>query len=228
MADDNIVDAIGIDGPAGSGKSTIAKQVARKLGFTYIDTGAMYRGVALHASRLGIELGNEEEMTRIANDANISFDITGTLITLNGEDISDEIRTPAITAITKFAARAKGVRKLLVDKQRAMAKELKVVMEGRDITTVVLPNAKWRIFLTASPEVRAKRRLDDFKARGHKVDYNELLQEIIARDESDNEVGPMKEAQELARAGRGIHLLDTSDLNQEEVISAIVHYVESN
>ncbi len=222
------VNAIGIDGPAGSGKSTIAKQVAERLNFTYIDTGAMYRAVALQAKLSGIDLENEEDMTKIAYDVDITFDITGTIISLNGTDVSSEIRTPEITAITKFAARTQGVRKLLVQKQQKMAKKHKVVMEGRDITTIVLPNARWRIFLTASPEIRANRRLKDFEKRGHTVDYNELLKEIIARDESDNSVGPMKEAKELAHEGKGIYLLDTSDLTQKEVINNIVTYVETH
>ena len=224
----NTVNAIGIDGPAGSGKSTIAKQVAEQLGFTYIDTGAMYRAVALQAMLSGIDLENEEEMTKIASKADITFDKTGTMISLNGRDVSNEIRTPDITAITKFAARVQAVRKLLVHKQREMSEKRQVVMEGRDITTIVLPNAKWRIFLTASPEIRASRRLQDFEERGHTVDYNELLKEIIARDESDNSVGPMKEAKELACKGKGIYLLDTSDLTQKEVIDNIVTYVKTH
>ena len=224
----NTVDAIGIDGPAGSGKSTIAKQVAERLGFTYIDTGAMYRAVALQAKLSGIDLENEEEMTKIASKVDITFDKTGTMISLNDRDVSEEIRTPEITTITKFAARVQAVRKLLVNKQREMSEKRQVVMEGRDITTIVLPNAKWRIFLTASPEIRANRRLQDFEERGHTVDYNELLKEIIARDESDNSVGPMKEAKELASKGKGIYLLDTSDLTQKEVIDNIVTYVETH
>lgn len=220
------VAAIAIDGPAGSGKSTIAKEVAAKLDFVYIDTGAMYRAVALAASREGLDLENEEMMVAVAREINIEFDDTGTQINLNGEDVSAAIRTPEVTAITKYAARVCGVRELLVAQQRKMSQERRVVMEGRDITTVVLPAAKWRIFLTASAEERARRRLEDFKERGHEVDYDELLREIINRDNSDNEVGPMKEAQELARAGKGILLLDTSNLNISEVIDKIVAYVQ--
>ena len=222
------VEAIGIDGPAGSGKSTIARQVAERLGFTYIDTGAMYRAVALQALRRGIDLEDETAMLRIATETNLSFDRTGTIIYLNNEDVSAAIRTPEITAITRYAARVKEVRELLVCRQQEMAQQRRVVMEGRDITTVVLAQAKWRIFLTATPEVRARRRLKDFSENGHTVDYNELLKEIIARDKSDNAVGPMKKAQELAKEGRGIYLLDTSELTQKEVIDNIVNYVEAN
>ena len=225
---ENMVEAIGIDGPAGSGKSTIARQVAERLGFTYIDTGAMYRAVALQAFRLGVDLEDEGAMARIASETDINFDSTGTIIYLNNEDISAAIRTPEITGITKYAARVTDVRHCLVARQQEMARKRPVVMEGRDITTVVLAQARWRIFLTASPEVRAERRMKDFAERGHTVSYSELLKEIIARDESDNSVGPMKEAQELARAGRGIYLLDTSQLTQEEVIDKIVKYVKSH
>ncbi len=222
-----LIEAIGIDGPAGSGKSTIAREVAQKLGFTYIDTGAMYRTVALQACRKNIDLEDQNEMTRIASEIDINFDNTGTVIYLNSEDVSAAIRSPEVTGNTKFAARVPAIRSLLVSKQQQMAAKRRVVMEGRDITTVVLPNAKWRIFLTASPEVRARRRLMDFAEKGHTVEYDKLLNEIIARDESDNAVGPMKEAQELARAGKGIYLLDTSELTQQEVIANIVQYVEN-
>ncbi len=227
MSNNKLIEAIGIDGPAGSGKSTIAREVAKKLDFTYIDTGAMYRAVALQACREKVDLEDEKEMIRIASEIDINFDATGTIIYLNSEDVSSLIRSPEITGNTKFAARVTEVRGLLVKRQQQMAAKRRVVMEGRDITTVVLPNAKWRIFLTASPEVRAKRRLNDFAQRGHTVDYDKLLCEIIARDESDNAVGPMKEAQELARAGKGIYLLDTSELSQQEVIDNIVQYVEN-
>ncbi len=220
--------AIGIDGPAGSGKSTIARQVAQRLDFIYIDTGAMYRAVALAALRQGIELEAEAAMTSIAAELKLDFDSSGTRIYSNATDITEAIRTPEITAITKYAARVPEVRELLVKQQQEMAAERQVVMEGRDITTVVLPNARWRIFLTAAPEVRAERRLLDFQARGHQVDYAELLQSIIERDAADNKVGPMKLAQDLARAGKGIYLLDTSELSEAEVIDRIASYVESH
>ena len=228
MSEKKQVAAVAIDGPAGSGKSTIAKEVANRLQFVYIDTGAMYRAVALEASRQGVDLEDPAAMSDIAAGVDINFDSSGTCIMLNGEDVSAEIRTPRITAITKYAARVGAVRELLVAKQQQMSEQRPVVMEGRDITTVVLPAARWRIFLTASAEERARRRRDDFISRGHDVDYDELLQEIIARDKSDNEVGPMKKAQELARSGKGIFLLDTTKLNISEVIDKIVAYVRNN
>lgn len=214
-------DSVAIDGPAGSGKSTIAKAAAERLGFLYVDTGAMYRSIALLASRKMINLEDEAAMTELAESVEIDFDESGTKIMVNGEDVSEAIRTPEVTAITKFAARASGVRECLVKKQSAMARERPVVMEGRDITTVVLKDARWKFFVTASPEERANRRLKDFQSKGHDVDYDTLLKEINARDESDNAVGPMKEAQDIAKSGGEIKLLDTTEMTPSEVIDAI-------
>lgn len=221
-------DAVAIDGPAGSGKSTIAKAVASRLGFLYVDTGAMYRAVALKASLLGCDLEDEDLMSGVAESAEITFDDTGTKIILDGNDVSRQIRTPEITAITKYAARVVNVRQRMVEVQRAMAANRPVVMEGRDITTVVLREARWKFFVTASPEVRAKRRMADFREGGHDVDYDQLLAQIIERDASDNQVGPMKEALDLATRNEGIRLVDTSDMSATEVIDVIVEYVKEN
>lgn len=218
-------DAVAIDGPAGSGKSTIARAVAAQLGFLYIDTGAMYRTVALAAVRRGVPLEDEAAMAQLAQGIGIAFDATGTRVLLDGEDVSAPIRTPEITNITKFAAHAPGVRARLVELQQQMARNRPAVMEGRDITTVVLPGARWKFFVTASPEERARRRMKDFTAGGHAMDFDKLLQDIIARDASDNAVGPMKQAQEIARAGGGITLLDTTGLTPDEVIARMVAQV---
>lgn len=217
-----MIDAVAIDGPAGSGKSTIARLVAQELGFLYIDTGAMYRAVALKAVRAGIDLECGAAMEQVAQGADIRFDESGTRVMLDGEDVSDAIRSPEITGNTKFAARVPGVRERMVQLQQQMARLRPVVMEGRDITTVVLPQARWRFFLTASPEERARRRLADFAARGFNEDYGRILSEIIARDESDNAVGPMKQAQEIARAGGGIMLVDTTGMGIDEVARHII------
>lgn len=218
-------DAVAIDGPAGSGKSTIARAVAQELGFLYIDTGAMYRAVALKALRLGVDMEDEAVMAQVAETAEVSFDATGTKVLLDGEDVSAQIRSPEVTGKTRFAARAAGVRRRLVALQRQMAAARPAVMEGRDITTVVLPEAKWRFFVTATPEERARRRLADFEKSGHAVDPAQLLRDIIERDASDNEVGPMKEALELAKSGAGIVLLDTTGLTPNEVIGRITGIV---
>jgi cytidylate kinase len=219
------INAIAIDGPAGSGKSTIARAVGEKLGFLYIDTGAMYRAVTLKAKRLGIDLEDEEKMGKVARSCALEFDATGTRIFLDGEEVSEEIRTPRITSITRYAARALPVRAELVRRQQEMAAARPAIMEGRDITTVVLKDAKWRFFLTASAEERAARRFKEMRGMGHEVEYSKLLAEIRERDESDNAVGPMQAAQEIARNGGGITLVDTTGLSIQDVIDKIISCV---
>lgn len=222
------LNAVAIDGPAGSGKSTIARAVAQELDFLYIDTGAMYRAIALKALRLNVNLEDEAAMATVADGADVRFDATGTRVLLDGEDVSQEIRTPEVTGKTRYAARAPGVRARLVRLQQQMAAERPAVMEGRDITTVVLPLARWRFFVTATPEERARRRLADYEKSGHAVPFEQLVQDILARDASDNEVGPMKEAQEKARTGDGIILVDTTDLTPQAVIKRITDCVRNS
>jgi cytidylate kinase len=219
---DELIDSVAIDGPAGSGKSSVAKRIADARGFLYIDTGAMYRAVALGAMREGVDLENPENMIRVSNAAVLSFDSHGTRIFLNGEDISLDIRSPEVAKNVKCAARVPAVRARMVALQQAMSLERPVVMEGRDITTVVLPRARWKFFLTASPETRAKRRHAEMVAAGRRVDLREILRDITMRDASDYEVGPMKEARDRALVGDGIVYLDTSDMNPDEVVRAIL------
>lgn len=221
------MDAIAIDGPAGSGKSTIARALAERLGFLYVDTGAMYRAVALAAQRRGVDLEDEAAVADVAGACSLAFDASGTRILLEEEDVSDAIRTPEVTGITKYAARVPAVRERMRILQQDMARQRPVVMEGRDITTVVLPEARWRFFVTASVEVRAKRRLADFTRQGHTVDLETLKEDIRERDRLDEQVGPMREAMECARhPGGGIHLVDTSDMSPEEVIGTMAEIVE--
>ena len=220
------LEAIAIDGPAGSGKSTVARGVAERLGFLYVDTGAMYRAVALAALRAGVDLEASDAVGRVARDCRIDFDESGSRVFLNGDDVTDMIRTPDVTEKVRYAARSQETRQELVAHQQELAKGRPVVMEGRDITTVVLKNARWKFFLTATPEVRAERRLADFTGAGHVVDYETLLAEIKDRDESDNSVGPMKVAQEIAARGDGqIELLDTTEMSADDVIECIASHV---
>jgi cytidylate kinase len=214
--------ALAIDGPAGSGKSTVARAVAAKLNFVYLDTGAMYRALAWKAAVRGTELNDEAALTELARQTQWEFRGADAVLWLDGRDVSKEIRSPEITGITKYVARTPGVREILVARQRQLAAAQPSVMEGRDITTVVLPNAKWRVFLTAAPEIRAERRQRDFLEKGFTEDYQKILTDIIARDASDNEIGPLKTAREIAERGAGIMLLDTSRLAPEEVIDAVV------
>jgi len=219
--------AIAIDGPAGAGKSSVARAVARRLGFIYIDTGAMYRAIALKANRMGANLEDEDAMAALAYQSELRFRDNGAVILLDGEDVSTAIRTPEITGITKFAARADGVRTELVRRQQEMARRQPVVMEGRDICTVVLKEARWKFFLTASAPERARRRALEMRQAGHTVDESRILEEIKARDASDAQVGPMKQAMEIAGAQNGdIHLLDTTDMNPEQVVDEIVSAVD--
>ena len=216
------VEAVAIDGPAGSGKSSVSRSVAAARGFLYVDTGAMYRAVALAAMRLGCDLEDPDAMLAAAESADLAFDAAGTRLLLNGEDVSDEIRSPEVARKVKFAARTPGVRTRLIGLQRTMAECRPVVMEGRDIATVVLPRARWKFFLTARPEVRAGRRHAEMLAAGREAGLADILADINLRDASDFQVGPMRDALELARAGRGIVLLDTSDLSPGEVTAAIL------
>ncbi len=220
--DGELRDAVAIDGPAGSGKSSVAKGIAEARGFLYVDTGAMYRAVALKAMRAGVALEDPAAMTAVAEGASIRFDASGTRILLDGEDVSTDIRSPEVSRNVKFAARVPAIREQLVAVQQALCEERPVVMEGRDITTVVLPRARWKFFLTASPEARAARRHAEMLAAGRAVDLAELLADINLRDASDYQVGPMKEARDRALAGDGITYLDTSSLTREEVISSIL------
>ncbi|MFH0910827.1 MAG: (d)CMP kinase [Planctomycetota bacterium] len=209
--------AVAIDGPAGAGKSTVARGVAEALGFLYIDSGAMYRAVTLAAMRAGANLHDPEALGAVARSCRLDFDESGTRILLDGEDVSTAIRTPEITAQVRFAASAPPVRAELVGRQRALARARPVVMEGRDITTVVLPEAQWKFYLDAAPECRARRRLKDLDAAGHPTRLEALLGEIASRDRSDLEraVGPLK------RTGDQVYL-DTTDLSVAEAVQQIV------
>ncbi|MHC4870899.1 MAG: (d)CMP kinase [Planctomycetota bacterium] len=214
--------AVAIDGPAGAGKSTVAKRVAESLGFLFVDTGAMYRAVTLTAERQGVDMEDAEEMGRTARAIEITFDETGRQVFVNGEDVSSEIRTPELTAKIKYAASSAPVRTELVAQQQQIAEKRPVVMEGRDITTVVLPDAKWRIYLDASVECRAERRMKDFAESGEAADLNKIMEEIEARDRSDfeREVGPLKRIPEQI-------YVDTSEMTQDEVIDHIVGIVKN-
>ncbi len=219
---DDLIDAVAIDGPAGSGKSSVAKRVARARDFLYVDTGAMYRAVALAAMRRGIDLGDPAAMAALARGVGVEFDASGDRVLLDGADVSTDIRSPEVARNVKFAARVPEIRALLVAMQQAMAGKRPVVMEGRDITTVVLPRARWKFFLTASPEVRAGRRHAEMLAAGRDVTLAEILSDINQRDASDYLVGPMKDARDRALAGDGIVYVDTSGLNQEESAEEIL------
>lgn len=192
--------SIALDGPAGAGKSTIAKAVAKKLGFIYVDTGALYRATGLKFIKLG-------------NDTNLNCDIEGVLkdtkveikfvdgvqhVFLDGEDVNDLIRTPEVSMMASAVSAKPPVRAFLLNMQRALAEENNVLMDGRDIGTVVLPNATLKFFVTADPEERARRRVIDLERQGIKVDFNDVLADIEKRDYDDShrEIAPLKPAED--------------------------------
>ena len=211
--------SIAIDGPAGAGKSTIAKRLAKELGYQYVDTGAIYRTVAYFLDLLGISPKDLDGVSRYIDEltVEIEYDEEGKQhMIMNGMDVSDEIRTPEISQKASLVSAHKVVRDMLLDMQRDVARKHNVIMDGRDIGTVVLPNATVKIFLTASAEVRAKRRTDELLAKGQKADYNKTLQEIQQRDYQDSHraIAPLKQAADAV-------LLDTSELDIAGVIEAM-------
>ena len=211
--------SIAIDGPAGAGKSTIARRLAKELGFYYVDTGAIYRTVAYFFDLWGISPKDIDGITRYIDELTIKieYDAEGVQhMIMNGMDVTDDIRTQEISQKASLVSAHAIVRDLLLDMQREMAEQHNVIMDGRDIGTVVVPKATVKIFLTASPEVRAKRRTNELLAKGQKADYNRILKEIQQRDYQDThrEVAPLKMARDSVK-------LDTSDLDIDGVIAAM-------
>lgn len=209
--------SIAIDGPAGAGKSTIAKALAKDLGYHYVDTGAIYRTVAYFLDLLGVSPKDVDGVERYIDELtiNIEYDEEGKQhMIMNGMDVSDEIRTQDISQKASLVSAHKVVRNVLLDMQRDVAKKHNVIMDGRDIGTVVLPKASVKIFLTASAEVRAKRRTDELLAKGQKADYQQTLKDIQQRDYQDmnRPIAPLKQAKDAV-------LLDTSDLDIEGVVA---------
>ena len=211
---------VAIDGPAGAGKSTIAKRVAARLGFTYIDSGAMYRAVALWALRQKVDPGDMHRMEQLAIAAEI--ELSPGRIRLNGEDVTDAIRTPEVSGGASKVAVIPGVRRALVAKQRVMGERSSVVMEGRDIGTVVFPGADVKIYLDADPRERVRRRLGDVRASGEDIPESALAAQMKERDQRDSTRadGP------LAQAPDAVYL-DSTSLTAEEVEEAILKIVRS-
>ena len=211
--------SIAIDGPAGAGKSTIAKALAKELGYRYVDTGAIYRTVAYFFDLWGVSPKDVDGVTRYIDEltVNIEYDEEGKQhMIMNGMDVTDEIRTQDISQKASLVSAHGVVRDVLLDMQRSVAKKYNVIMDGRDIGTVVLPKATVKIFLTASAEVRAKRRTDELIAKGQKADFATVLKEIQQRDYQDmnRPIAPLKQAKDAV-------LLDTSQLDIEGVLAAM-------
>lgn len=206
---------IAIDGPAGSGKSTIAKKVAKTLGIEYIDTGAMYRALAFYMNENNLSL---QELKNEMDLINIEFKKERTFI--NGKDISDFIRTNEISSLASKVSKDKEIREKLVDLQRKLADKVSCVMEGRDITSVVLKDAEYKFYLDANPMVRAKRRLNDLKGKDSKITLDELIAEIEERDKRDKtrENSPLQITKDS-------NYIDTSEMTVEDVVNKILSYV---
>lgn len=214
---------IAIDGPAGAGKSTVAREVARRLGLAYLDTGAMYRAITLAGLRQNVDLHNAVALEALTKSAELDIQSTGdgqNVIYLNGENVSADIRLPEVSRNVSYVARCAEVRNVLVCKQREMGVRGGVVMDGRDIGTTVMPDAEYKFFLTASLEERAARRLAELQAKGETMDLVQMTKEIAARDKIDSE----REVAPLRPAVDAIHV-DTTDLTIEEVITTIVDRV---
>ena len=210
--------SVAIDGPAGAGKSTLARRLAAEFGYIYVDTGAMFRAVGLYALRAGKDPKDNAAVNALLPEITLRLaSIEGEQhIYLNGEDVSKAIRTEEAGMAASAVGANPAVRVFLLDQQRKMAETQNVLMDGRDIGTVVLPKATVKIFLTATPEVRAKRRTEELIAKGQKADYNKILKDIQQRDYQDThrEIAPLKMARDSVK-------LDTSELDIDGVIAAM-------
>lgn len=212
---------IAIDGPSASGKSSIAKGLAKRLNFIHIDTGAMYRSIAYACLKNGVSLDNEKVCLEIAQESKLHFDSEGHIY-LNDVDVSDEIRHDKISQAASMVSQHSSVREILVKKQQDMAAAKGFIMDGRDITSVVLPDAELKIYQSADVEVRARRRYNEFIENGLDVDYDDILEDLKARDERDM----TRASSPLIKVDDAFEI-DTSYLSIEEVIDLILNQIES-
>ena len=218
--------SIAIDGPSGAGKSTLARKAAAILGYLYVDTGAIYRTVALSAVRRGIDPADAERLVPTLNELDIRLEYAEDGLQhmyLNGEDVSQAIRVHEISQHASTVSAIPTVRAFLLDLQRDLARKNNVIMDGRDIGTVVLPDADVKIFLTASPESRAKRRHLELQQRGQDTDFDTVLKDIIRRDEQDTNrpIAPLRQAEDAV-------LVDTTHLDLEQSLQAILTTIKEN
>lgn len=214
---------VAIDGPAGAGKSTVAKAVAKELGYIYVDTGALYRTIALNAVRHGV-IDDSSKIIELLDttEVKLDFDESGSqCVYLNGEDVSSLIRTPEISMGASAVSAIPEVRAFLLDLQRNIAESNNVIMDGRDIGSVVLPNADKKIFLFASPECRAKRRFDELAAKGEDVKYEDVLADVNQRDYQDShrEIAPLKPTEDSV-------LADNTGMKLEESVQMVIKIIK--
>jgi CMP/dCMP kinase len=210
---------VAVDGPVGSGKSTVARLVAERVGYVYLDTGAMYRTVGLLATEAGVALDDEEAVLALARSGGLRFDGAGRVFA-GGRDVSDAIRTLEMGAAASRVSALPGVRGLLVEQQRRLAGDTDIVMEGRDIGTNVFPDAAVKVYLTARPDVRAARRAAELRAEGEQVDDAQVLAALLERDRRDSTraVAPLRKAADAVE-------LDTSGMTLDEVVAAVAGLV---
>ena len=216
--------SIAIDGPAGAGKSTLAQRAAKEIGFLYVDTGAIYRTVALKTLRAGADPENQDQVIPLLDqmDVQMKYGSDGEQrMYLDGEDVSVAIREHQVSGLASKVSAIPAVRAFLLDFQRKQARENNVLMDGRDIGTVVLPNADVKIFLTAAAESRARRRLLELERRGQTTDFETVLRDIVQRDEQDRNrpIAPLRQAEDAV-------LLDTTNLNLEESLQAMLSIIK--
>lgn len=215
--------SIALDGPAGAGKSTLAKAAAKKLGFIYVDTGALYRAVGLKFSRLGHDTGLDCEIEPVLDNTSVDIRFIGEEqhVFLDGEDVNSLIRTPEISMMASAVSAKPPVRAFLLELQRKLARENNVIMDGRDIGTVVLPDATVKLFVTATPETRANRRYKELTEKGETVNYDDVLADIKTRDYNDShrEVAPLKVAD-------GGIVFDTDELDFEAALAALMIIID--
>lgn len=214
---------VAIDGPAGAGKSTIARTAAQALGYIYVDTGALYRAVGVYSLRRGFDTKNADTVAGTLSDICVELKFIGGVqhVFLNGEDVSEEIRTPEASMAASDVSAVPAVRQFLFDLQRNIAKQNDCIMDGRDIGTVVLPRAQVKIFLTASPEARAMRRYRELQAKGAADTFEEVLADLKQRDYNDSHraVAPLKPAENSI-------LVDTTELNLEESVKKVIAVIQ--
>lgn len=215
---------IAIDGPAGAGKSTVSKRLAKELGYTYLDTGAMYRAFAWKALEEGLDLGDEKALKRSLQETKVDLsEEEGRLkVYLNGLDVSDRIRSAELSQMASRISSLKSVRERMVELQRAMGSEGGVVVEGRDIGTVVFPDAEVKIYLDASPEERARRRFEELRSQGERVTLTDTLEEIEVRDERDKgrSVAPLRKAKDAI-------VIDSTNMGVDGVVEKIMREIKS-
>lgn len=213
---------IAIDGPAGSGKSTVSKLIAKRLGLLYLDTGAMYRALTLKAMRAGLDLEDEKALTTMARSSKLDLlDGPKVKVLLDGEDVSAPIRAQDVTRNVRFIARVPGVRQEMVKLQREIGRRKGAVLEGRDITTVVFPDADYKFYLDADASERARRRHKELIELGHDADLGEVHKEMAARDESD-----MKRSVGALKVASGAVVIDTTKLEIEEAVERLLSHIK--